>query len=349
MDLLQTTIKSIPRELDQEAMKKAGEHLDFLLKPQGSFGRMEELLISLAGITGEVKPKLEKKAVIMMCADNGVYEEGFHSYPQDITKLIAELSGNEGIVGGSVFARFAGALMVTVDVGVKDNLAGDHIIKKKVRNGTNNIVKGPAMTRLEAIQAIEIGIDTVNDLVDQGVKIIAVGEAGICNTTTSAAVLTVLLGNDAAEVVGRGSGLNDEKLIQKIKIVEQAITLNKPDKNDPLDVLAKVGGLEIAAMVGCYLAAAARGIPAVIDGFISGTAALIAIKLAPQAKKYLFPSHMSAEQGARKLLEALEMKPYLTLDMRLGEGTGALLTFNIFDCALKVMEEMGTFADLPQY
>jgi len=346
MNLLQKTIEGIPSELNKEAMEEARAHLDYLLKPQGSFGRMEELIIKLAGIKGEVKLELNKKAVVMMCADNGVYQEGFHSYPQDITKLIAEFSGDEGIVGGSVFSRFVDAQMVTVDVGVKDDLQGKHIVNKKVRYGTDNITEGPAMTRDEAMEAIEAGIEVTSNLIENGVNLLAVGEAGICNTTTSAAMLASFTGLPAVQVVGRGSGLDDEKLLQKLKIVEKAIKINKPNKEDPIDVLAKVGGLEIAGMAGCFLAAASNSVPVVIDGFISGVAALTAVRLAPQSKKYMFPSHFSAEQGAQKLLDALEMKPYLTLDMRLGEGTGALLAFSIFDCAVKVMHEMGTFADI---
>jgi len=346
MDLMQKTIGKIPVKLNEEAMKGAKNHLDSMLKPLGSFGRLEELMIQLAGIKGEVKPPLSQKAVVMMCADNGVYEEGFHSYPQDITRLIAELSGEKGIVGGSVFSRFVGANMVTVDVGVKGDLEAKHIIKKKVRNGTANITKGPAMTRVEALRAVEAGIEVVEDLAEKGLDILAVGEAGICNTTTSAAMLALLSGCPLSAVVGRGSGLDDAKLAQKLMIVEKAIHVNNPDKSDPIDILAKVGGLEIAGMVGCYLAAARYSIPVIIDGFISGLAALTAVRIAPESKKYMIPSHISAEPGAQVLLNELNLSPYLTLDMRLGEGTGAILTFNIIECGVRVMSEMGTFADL---
>jgi len=348
MDLMKRTIEKIPAELNEGAMKGAKTHLDSMLKPLGSFGRLEELMIQLAGIKGEAKPLLTQKAVVMMCADNGVYEESFHSYPQDITRLIAELSGDKGIVGGSVFSRFVGANMVTVDMGVKGELKGEHIIKKKVRYGTANITKGPAMSRDEAIRAIEAGIEVVEDLAEKGLDILAVGEAGICNTTTSAAMLALLSGCPLSAVVGRGSGLDDEKLAQKLEIVEKAILVNNPDKSDPIDILAKVGGLEIAGMVGCYLAAARYSIPVVIDGFISGVAALTAARIASESKKFMIPSHVSAEPGAQVLLKELNLKPYLTLDMRLGEGTGAILTLNIIDCGVRVMKEMGTFADLSE-
>ncbi|MFZ7102256.1 MAG: nicotinate-nucleotide--dimethylbenzimidazole phosphoribosyltransferase [Peptococcaceae bacterium] len=346
MELLPKTLAGISPELDEAAMEESRGHLDNLLKPRGSFGRLEDLIVKLAGIRGTAGPHNNKKAVIMMCADNGVYEEGFHSYPQEITKIIAELSGKEGIAGGAVFARFAHAEMVTVDVGIKEDVRGAHIVNKKVRYGTGNITKGPAMTREEAVKAVEAGIEAVTELAQKGINLLTVGEAGICNTTTSGAILAVLTGAAPEEVVGRGSGLADDQLKQKYDIVKKALDINRPDKNDPLDVLAKVGGLEIAGMVGCFLAAANESIPVVIDGFISGVAALLAVQLAPASLNYMFPSHLSAEPGARILLEALHLVPYLTLDMRLGEGTGALLAFNIFDCAVKVMEEMGTFADL---
>lgn len=346
MELLEKTIAGISPHLDKKAMEEAQGHLNVLLKPQGSFGRLEDLIIKLAGIKSQSRPEIKRKAVIMMCGDNGVYEEGFHSYPQEITKIIAQLAGQEGIVGSSVFARLANAEMITVDVGIKEKVEGSHILKRKVRFGTGNIAKGPAMTKEEALQAIATGVEVVEDLVKKGVDLIAVGEAGICNTTTSAAILAVLTDYPVEQVVGRGSGLSDEKLKEKCDIVRKAIDINKPDKNDPLDVLAKVGGLEIAGMVGCFLAAAKNATPVVIDGFISGVAALIAVKLAPAAINYMFPSHVSAEQGADILLKCLDLKPYFTLDLRLGEGTGALLAFNLFDCAVRVMEEMGTFADL---
>lgn len=346
MNLLKNTINKIPKELDQKAMKEAKEHLDNLLKPQGSLGRMEELVIHLAGIQGRVKPHLSQKAVVMICADNGVYEEDFHSYPQDITRLIAELSGDQGIVGSSVLARSMNARMITVDVGVKKDLLGSHIINKKVRYGTDNITKGPAMSRSEAIQGIEAGIEVVEDLVNEGLDVLAVGEAGICNTTTSAAMLLLFTDCSIVDAVGRGSGLDDEKLAQKVKIVEKSLKINAPDKKDPIDILAKVGGLEIAGMVGCYLGAARHSLPVVIDGFISGIAALTAVRLAPECQKFMFPSHVSAEPGARVLLRELNLKPYITLDMRLGEGTGALLALNILECGARIMHEMGTFSDL---
>jgi len=202
------------------------------------------------------------------------------------------------------------------------------------------------MTREEAIRAIEAGIEVVEDLVNAGLDLLAVGEAGICNTTTSAAMLTLLGNAPIKTLVGRGSGLDDAKLAQKINIVEKAIEVNDPDSEDPLDILAKVGGLEIAGMVGCYLGAARYSLPVVVDGFISGVAALTAVRMAPECKKFLFPSHISAEPGAKIVLEELNLEPYLTLDMRLGEGTGALLAFSIIECGIRVMQEMGTFADI---
>ena len=346
MNLLQKTVEEISGKLESKAMEEAKEHLNNLLKPRGSFGRLEDLIVQLAGIQGTPKPQIRKKAVVMMCADNGVYAEGFHSYPQEITKFIAELSGDDGIIGSSVFARATGAQMVAVDVGVICDLQNKNIINKKVRYGTDNIAQGPAMTREEAIKAVEAGIEVTSDLIANGVDLIAVGEAGICNTTTSAAMLACFTGLEPVKVVGMGAGLDEKGLQQKIQVVEKALAVNKPDKNDPLEVLAKVGGLEIAGMVGCFLGCAAKRVPVVIDGFISGVAALTAVKIAPESKSFLFPSHVSAEQGAKIVLDFLGLKPYLTLDMRLGEGTGALMAFPIFDVALRINNEMGTFDDL---
>ncbi|MGI6225301.1 MAG: nicotinate-nucleotide--dimethylbenzimidazole phosphoribosyltransferase [Peptococcales bacterium] len=344
MELLKRTVEEISDTLDREVMREAKAHFDNMLKPLGSLGQMEELLIKLAGIKKQVKPLLNNKVVIMMCADHGVYAEGFHSYPQEITKLIAELSGDKGKVASSVFSRFAGARMVTVDVGINTDVKGQHIINKKIKYGTANIAREPAMNREEAIKAIEAGIEVVANLVDEGLDLLAVGEAGICNTTSSAAIITLLTGCPILEVAGRGSGLNDEQYAQKIKIVEEAIRTNNPDTKDPLDILAKVGGLEIAGMVGCYLGAARYSVPVVIDGFISGVAALIAVKLAPECKKFFIPSHYSAEPGAKVVWQELGLKPFINLDMRLGEGTGALLAFSILECGIRVMHEMGTFS-----
>jgi len=331
--------------LDQEAMNKAKERLDFLLKPQGSLGRLEDLATQLSGIYGEYPPSQREKAIVMMTADNGVYAEGYHSYPQEITRVIAEVAG-PGLTGVSVLARQAGAKVVVVDVGIKDEVKGEHIIRRKVKYGTANIAKGPAMSRQEAIQAIEAGIEVTNVLCTAGIGVIGLGEAGICNTTTSAAVLSSLLGLEPEEVVGQGAGADEVAYQAKVRVVKEALSVNKPNSEDPLDVLAKVGGLDIAGLVGCCLAGAANRVPVVVDGFIAGTAALIACRLNPQVRDFLIPSHFSAEKGTQLLFAALELEPMLYMNMRLGEGSGAALAFNLIDSARLIITEMGTFADL---
>lgn len=342
--LLQTTLEKITG-LDQKAMNSARERLDGLLKPPGSLGKLEEIALQLAGIYGNPRPPVASKAIVMMAADNGVYQEGFNSYPQEITKAVAELAG-PGLIGVAVLARHAGARLAVVDVGIKDEVEGQHIIKKKIRYGTANIACGPAMTRLEAELAVEAGIDVTEKLVHEGVELFGTGEVGICNTTTSAAVLSVLTGTDPEEVVGKGTGADEKAYQAKLQAVKKALVVNQPDPMDPIDVVAKVGGLDIAALAGCYLAAAAHKKPVVIDGFIAGTAALVAARLNPLAKDYMIPSHCSAEKGARVVLKALNMEPMLYMNMRLGEGTGAALAFNLIDAAVKIINEMGSFADL---
>jgi len=332
-------------ELDQKAMAEARERLDFLLKPKGSLGKLEKLAVQLAGIYGQALPPLREKAIVMMTADNGVYAEGYHSYPQEITRIIAEITGT-GLSGVSVLARQAGARVVVVDVGIKDEVQGEHIIRRKVRYGTGNIAKGPAMSRQEAVLAIEAGIEVTRDLCAAGVGVIGLGEAGICNTATSAAVLAALLGVQPSQVVGEGAGLEPVAFETKVRVVDQALQVNEPNPADPLDVLAKVGGLDIAGLVGCCLAGAACRVPVVIDGFIAGTAALLACRLNPRVKDYLIPSHFSAEKGTKLLFESLEMEPMLLMDMRLGEGSGAALAFNLLDAACRIINEMGTFADI---
>lgn len=331
--------------LDLEAMSKAREKLDSQLKPQGSLGKLEDIATQLAGIYEQYPPTIREKAIVMMTADNGVYAEGYHSYPQEITRIIAEVAGS-GLAGVAVLARQAGAKVVVVDVGIKDEVQGAHIIQRKVKHGTNNIAKGPAMSREEAIQAIEAGIEVTNDLCAAGIGVIGLGEAGICNTTTSAAVLAALLGIAPGELVGQGAGADEVAYQKKIRVVKEALAVNKPNGTDPLDVLAKVGGLDIAGLVGCCLAGAAQRVPVVVDGFIAGTAALLACRINPRVKEFLIPSHFSAEKGSQLLFAALELEPMLFMNMRLGEGSGAVLAFNLIDAACHIISEMGTFADL---
>lgn len=343
-NLIAQTIEQVG-SLEREAMVQAREKLDGLLKPIGSLGKLEELAVQMAGILGYPLPNLDSKAIIMMGADNGIYEEEFNSYPQEITKAVAELSG-PGLIGVSVLARHAGCKVVVVDVGIKGDLKGNHIISRKIREGTDNIARGPAMTREEALQAVTVGIEVANSLFNEGVTVLGTGEVGICNTATSAAVLAALTGTDPEEVVGKGTGADEKAYQKKLAAVRSSLRVNKPFSSDSFDVLAKVGGLDIAGLVGCYLAAAAQRKPIVIDGFIAGTAALVAVKICPQVKDYMIPSHLSAEKGAKRVFQLLELEPMLLMDMRLGEGTGAALAFNLLDAAARIISEMGSFSDL---
>lgn len=342
--MLEETIKAIT-PLDEQAMAGARERLDNLLKPPGSLGKLEDIAIQLAGIYGEPLPQVKPKAIVMMAADNGVYEEGYHSYPQDVTRLLAELAG-PGLIGVSVLSRQADSRLVVVDIGIKGEAKGAHILPRKIKNGTGNIAKEPAMTKEEAIEAIEVGIEVVSSLIDEGIGVLGTGEVGICNTTTSGALIAAVSGIEPENLVGWGTG-GDEKAYQlKLKAVKDSLLVNKPEPGDVLDALAKVGGLDIAGLVGCYLGAAARKRPIVIDGFIAGTAALVAQKLCPLVKDYLIPSHLSAEKGARFVFEQLKMEPMLLMNMRLGEGTGTALAFMLIDSACRIINEMGTFAEL---
>ena len=330
--------------LDAKAQTNAQARLDNLTKPLGSLGRLEDIVKQIAGITGQVHPMVDKKTIIIMCADNGVVEEGVSSCPKTVTASVTQ-NFMKGITGVNVLSAHAGADIVVVDIGVDADLKVKGILNKKIRRGTGNISRGPAMTREEAIRAIETGIELVRELAGKGVNLLGTGEMGIGNTTTSSAVSAVLMGKSVDMVVGRGSGLTDEGLNNKIKVIEKAIDINKPDSNDPLDVLTKLGGFDIAGLVGCYIGAAACRIPIMIDGFIASAAALIAMKLKPETKLYMIASHGSAEKGNSVVHEALGLEPLLMLGMRLGEGTGAALAFHIVDAAITAYNKMGTFED----
>ncbi|HEX2926127.1 MAG TPA: nicotinate-nucleotide--dimethylbenzimidazole phosphoribosyltransferase [Ruminiclostridium sp.] len=331
-------------DLDREMIKRAQARLDSLTKPLGSLGRLEEIVKQLAGITGELFPSVNKKNVVIMCADNGVVDEGVSSCPKSVTSSVTR-NFMKGFTGVNVLARHTGADITVVDVGVDDDIDCPGILNRKIRRGTWNMAKGPAMTRSEAIRAIEAGIEIVGVLKEKGVNLLGTGEMGVGNTTTSSAVATVLMGNEADEMVGKGAGLTQEGLINKVEVIKRAIEINKPDPADPVDVLAKVGGFDIAALTGCFLGAAAYRLPILIDGFISAAAALTAVKIKPECKNFIFPSHGSAEPGNKKIMDELGMEPMLRLEMRLGEGSGAALAFHIMDAAVAAYNEMGTFGD----
>lgn len=342
--LLQQTIAMI-RSLDEETMGKARLRQDQLTKPRRSLGRLEELSVKVAGITGKVVPRLENKAIVTMAGDHGVVAEGVTAYPQEVT---AQMVGNflGGGAGINVFARHIGARVVVVDMGVAVNLEPHpSLVSRKIAFGTGNIAKGPAMSREQALQAIMGGIEVANDEVAKGLDIVGVGDMGIGNTTPSSAICAAITGKPVAKVTGRGTGISDERLALKVKVIKTALAVNKPDPKDAIDILSKVGGFEIGGIVGVILGAAAQRIPVVVDGFIASAAALIAVGLCPRVKEYLIAAHVSAEMGHSVVLDYLGLKPLLNLEMRLGEGTGAALAISIIEAAMKALGEMATFAD----
>jgi nicotinate-nucleotide--dimethylbenzimidazole phosphoribosyltransferase len=336
------TIPKIPL-LDESAMQAARQRQDQLTKPRGSLGKLEQLSIQVAGITGRLNPDLSQKAVIVMAADHGVAAAGVSAYPPDVTRQMVHnfLGGGAAI---NVLSRQAGARVIVVDIGVAGNLPQHPgLLHCKIAAGTQNLLEGAAMTREQTEQAIKTGMHVMKNLADEGVRLVATGEMGIGNTTASAALISVFTGKQPSIVTGRGTGLDDNGLRRKIEVIEQAIQVNQPDRNDPLDVLTKLGGLEIAGLVGVILEAASRRVPVVLDGVIAGAAALTACRLAPQIKPYLIAGHRSVEPGHTVLLESLNLEPLLGLDLRLGEGTGAVLAFHLIDAAVKTLNEMATF------
>jgi nicotinate-nucleotide--dimethylbenzimidazole phosphoribosyltransferase len=335
--------KSRIKPLNTAAMRDAALHLDQLTKPPGSLGKLEAIAKQVAGITGEVMPDLSRKAVIVMAGDHGVCAEGISAFPAEVTSQMV-MNFLHGGAAVNVLARQAGADVICVDIGVNADLQHPQLVSRKVRKGTGNIAQGPAMSPEEALQAIAVGWETVEGLVAQGYRLFATGEMGIGNTTPSAALLVVLAGVDIQHAAGRGTGIDDARLQHKQQVITRAIEVNQPDAEDPIDVLAKLGGLEIAGLVGVILGAAAHGCPVVIDGFISSAAALIASRIAPIAVDYMLGSHQSLEQGHAAMLQSVGLSPMLQLDMRLGEGTGAVLAFHFIAAALQIMREMATFA-----
>ncbi len=344
MNKLEQTIKLI-KPLDKAAMAEVQSRQDTLTKPPGSLGRLEELSIQLAGIQGKARPQIKDKAMITMAGDHGVVAEKIGNWPQEVTAQMVEnfLRGGAGI---NVLARHVGARITIVDMGVASDLKPNpQLLTRKIGYGTKNMCLGPAMTNEQAVKAIEAGIDIVNKEVSLGLDIVGTGDMGIGNTTASSAICAAMTGKPVSEVTGRGTGLTDEQLAHKVAVIKRALAVNHPDPSQPLDVLAKVGGFEIGGLVGVMLGAAARRIPVVIDGFISGAAALIAVALAPQLKDLIIPAHVSAEAGHPALLKHLGLKPLLDLGMCLGEGTGAVLGIFLAEAAARTLNEMATFAE----
>jgi len=329
VSLLSDTIAAV-RPLDEAAMAAARARQDVLTKPQGALGRLEDISIRLAGITGQAVPRIGRKVVVVFAADHGVTAEGVSAYPAEVTpQMVANFASGGAAI--NVLARHVGADVRVVDMGVGQP--------------TGNIARGPAMSRERAVACVERGIAAANEEIDAGATLLATGDMGIGNTTASSAVVAAITGHPVRQVTGRGTGVSDEQFERKVAIIEQALRLNEPDPNDGLDVLAKVGGFEIAGIAGLILGGAARRVPVLVDGFISGAGQLVAAKLCPSAMDYTFAAHRSVEVGHTIVLNQLGQLPLLSLDMRLGEGTGAALAMSIVEAAAKILAEMATFGD----
>ena len=337
---LEEALKNI-QPADSQAMEAAWEHWNNIAIPLHSLGRLQDTIVRIAGMTGNPQVDLSKKALVVMCADNGVVEEGVTQSGQEVTLLVSENFLNKKATA-SIFCQHTGADIFPVDIGIASD---SKIINRKIAYGTKNMTKEPAMTREEAVRAIEVGIRMVEELKNQDYRIIATGEMGIGNTTTSSAVTSVLLDVEPEKVTGRGAGLSSEGLQKKIRAIERALELHRPDRNDPVDVLSKVGGLDLAGLAGVFIGGAVYHIPVIADGFISCTAALCAVRMCPEVRDYLITSHKSKEPAANMVLKALDIPVFLDCDMCLGEGSGAVAIYPLLDLALKIYYSMCTFAD----
>ena len=332
-------------DFDVQNAGLAQQRQNTLTKPAGSLGRLEALSVQLAGITGSSRPSFPHKSVIVMAGDHGVTAEGVSAYPAEVTKQMV-LNFLRGGAAINVLARQAGARVIVVDIGVAADFGEvTNLVQRKVARGTQNMRRGPAMTRGQAEESIQVGMDAANAEIAKGMDLLAVGEMGIGNTSPSSAITSLYTGLPVSLVTGRGTGLDETGFLHKVEIIEQAIALNKPDSGDPIDVLSKVGGFEIGGLAGAILSAAAHRLPVVLDGFISGAAALIAVGLEPRVKPFLIASHRSVEAGHRAILEQLGLRPLLDLDLRLGEGTGAALAFHLIDAAVNTLNDMATFSE----
>jgi len=346
VDLLERTIRSISRQ-DQEARAAAKAHLDQLIMPHWALGRLMDLALDLAGMTGSLQPRVARKTIVTMAGDHGVVAEGVSKYPQEVTAqmVLGFVSGRAGI---NALSRLNDAQVVVVDMGVAADLSSlataGKIVSKRVAGSTQNMAAGPAMSREQAIQAVEAGIEVVEEL-DETVDVFGTGDMGIGNTTPSAAIASAIIGAPVAEVTGRGTGIDDQQLEQKIAVIQRALEKNTPDPKDGLDVLSKVGGFEIGGIAGLILATAARRKPILVDGFISTAGALIAHALAPAAADYIVAAHRSTENGHVLMQKHLGKEPLLDLGMRLGEGTGAALAMNLVEAAVRILTDVATFEE----
>ena len=344
MSLIESICKNI-YPLDTRFMEQAQARQDRLIKPQGSLGKLEDISIQLAGIYGSKYFDTTKKIVLSFACDHGVYEEGVAPNNQNIT-LLQSMNFPKKINGVGTISKFVGSDVQLIDVGINCDEPIEGVIDCKIRKSTSNMAKGPAMTRQEAIRAIEIGIEMSEKYIQEDYKVIGIGEMGIANTTPSAAIISVIAGCDPQEVTGMGAGLKKELLQHKAQVIRTAIEINQPNPTDGIDILQKGGGFEIGSMAGVILGCSANRVPVVLDGFISYAAALIAVNINPRCKDYMIASHYSAEPGAKKALELLGLDPFLKMDMRLGEGSGAALAFNMIEAANYVYKNMLTFDEV---
>ncbi len=339
---LDQTLKQI-RPLDRSSECAAQQRLDSLTKPQGSLGRLEEFARRIAVIQGKVPPRLGRKLLFVFAADHGIGEEGVSAYPREVTAQMTYnfLNGGAAI---NVLARHHGVETEVVDVGVDYEFAAPRGLRNcKLRRGTANFSRGPAMTREEAARSVELGIVLAREVAAENIFLLGAGDMGIGNTSSATAILCALTGAAPADTVGRGTGIDEATLARKIAAIERGLHINRPDPKDPLDVLAKVGGLEIGAITGVILGAAVFRLPMVLDGFISGAAALLAQQFCPHVRDILFASHLSAERGHSLMLDVLKLAPVLDLQMRLGEGTGACLLMSLIEASVRMLGEMATF------
>jgi nicotinate-nucleotide--dimethylbenzimidazole phosphoribosyltransferase len=345
--LLDQTIASIPETLDEKVFNAAKERLANQAKPAGSLGVMEDISARLAGIKGTINVKLTNKRIVTCAGDHGVTQEGVSLFPSEVTPQMVYNFANNG-ASVNVIGNHAGAIVKAADLGVNHDFDPDlPIFHKKIRKGTANFTKEPAMTRQEAIASIEAGIQIVNELDAQApVDLLGTGDMGIGNTTPSSAIIAAFSGIEVEKLTGRGTGIDDKALKNKIEVIKKGLALHKPDPNDPIDVLSKVGGLEIGGLAGLVLGAAAKGIPVICDGLISTAGALIACELAPAAKKYLFASHKSVEVGHMYMHERLGLEPLIDLKFRLGEGTGAAVCMGLLDLSTRILADIKTFEEV---
>ncbi|MCS1351856.1 nicotinate-nucleotide--dimethylbenzimidazole phosphoribosyltransferase [Mechercharimyces sp. CAU 1602] len=331
--------------ISKESTEKMCAYLNQLTKPRGSLGMLEEIAIRMAGITGKLNPTLTNKMVVVMCGDHGVVEEGVSAYPQEVTGWMMRnfASGGAAI---NVLARQMGAEVLVIDMGTKAEKIPGSVLNRKVRAGTSNLAREAAMSRDEAWLALRHGEEVIEDLQKRGIHLLAVGEMGIGNTTAATAITSVLIGLPVNQCTGFGTGLTEGQRQVKVRVIEQALRHNRPDPKDPIDILAKVGGFEIAGMVGVMIGAAKAGLPIVLDGVISSAAALLAVRMEARVQDFLFASHLSVEPAHALILQDLSLEPMLDAKLRLGEGSGAVLAFPLFDAAVAIVSEMSTFADM---